>query len=100
MATTDIGRAAEELAAEHLEARDFQIIDRNWRTRWCEIDLVARKSGIVHFIEVKYRKTADFGGGFEYITADKQRRLARAANFWLAPHRWNGDWQIDAVAVT
>lgn len=79
----------------------FSILDRNWRTRWCELDIVARRNETVHFVEVKYRRRPDFGTGFEYITADKAGRLQRAALMWLKAHgQIASAYQIDVMAVS
>jgi putative endonuclease len=95
------GREAESLAADWLLQRGFQIIDRNWRTRWCELDIVACQGNNLHIIEVKYRRRPDFGTGFEYITADKMRRLQRAALMWLQSHPpAAAAYQIDIIAVS
>ena len=99
MTTTERGRAAETKAAAYLEARGYEIIDRNWRTRYCELDLVARADGIVHFLEVKYRANPNQGTGFDYITHDKQARLMRAATSWNQQHRSSAAYQIDAISV-
>jgi len=95
------GREAESLAAAWLQQRGFQILDRNWRTRWCELDIVARSDAGIHIIEVKYRARPDFGTGFDYITPDKIHRLRRAALMWLGSHRYRGtNYQIDVIAVS
>lgn len=95
------GREAEQLAADWLQERGFQILDRNWRTRWCELDIIARSGDGIHIIEVKYRGRPDFGTGFEYITPDKIRRLRRAALMWLRSHPpTNRGYQIDIIAVS
>jgi len=95
------GREAENLAAVWLQRRGFQILDRNWRTRWCELDIIARSDAGIHIIEVKYRARPDFGTGFEYITPDKIRRLRRAAQMWLrARPPINVAYQIDVIAVS
>ncbi len=86
------------MAAQYLEEAGFKIIQRNWRNRWAEIDIVAIRSGVTHFIEVKYRKTATHGSGFDYITADKQQRLRRAAMMWMSDKA--EDYQIDVIAVS
>lgn len=93
-----VGQRAETLAAAYLEERGFQIIDRNWRNRWCEIDLVARGGAVIHIIEVKFRSNPDYGSGFEYITADKLRRLKLAAEYYMASR--DQPYQIDVVAVS
>ena len=98
--TTAIGRAAEAAAASYLEANGHIILDRNWRNRWCEIDLVTRNIDIVHFIEAKYRANTEYGFGFEYIGRDKTSRLLRAAAAWCQAHGYQGDYQIDVISAT
>ncbi|HSX01795.1 MAG TPA: YraN family protein [Candidatus Saccharimonadia bacterium] len=93
------GRAAEDLAAAYLEQRGLAIVDRNWRNRWCELDMVARGSHGIHFVEVKYRRRADWGTGFEHITRDKIQRLRRAAVAWNQAHRYVGGYQIDIISM-
>jgi putative endonuclease len=101
MSPTELGRQAENLAKDCLGAMGLVVLEQNWRTRWCEIDLVARDSAAtIHFVEVKYRRSADFGTGFEYITPDKARRLRLAALSWMTRHRARGSYQIDVVSVT
>jgi putative endonuclease len=98
--STDLGQAAETLAADYLRRLGFKIVDRNWRTRFCEIDLIARdQRGIVRFIEVKYRRSAAFGHAVDYVTADKAGRLRRAAAAWMAAAGVSGDYRIDVVTV-
>jgi len=98
--TTAIGRTAEAAAAAYLEERGFIVLDRNWRNRWCEIDLVARKDGVIHFIEVKYRRTTAYGAGYDFINYEKANRLTRAALAWCQAHYYQGDYQIDAVSLS
>lgn len=97
MSTTDTGRLAEQAAAGYLEQLGFVITDRNWRTKWCEVDIVARRDGEIHLVEVKYRQHQSFGGGFGAINADKIRRLQRAA---LAFSRANDPVVVDVISVT
>lgn len=97
--STNIGNSAEDLAATYLESQGWDIIGRNVRTRRSEIDIVASSRGVIHIVEVKYRRTADFGGGLDYITADKIRRLRNAAQMWAVMNRFEGDIQIDIVTV-
>lgn len=107
MNTTQIGRDAENLAAEHLvKMHNMKIINQNWRTRKCEIDIVAQtKTGlikpekIVHFVEVKFRKNDKQGSGLEYITKKKLRQMIFAARTWVNENNWEGNYQIDALSV-
>ena len=106
---TSIGREAEEAAAEYLRAKGLEVVTLNWRTRRAEIDIIAekrrkisllRRQTIIHFVEVKYRRSAEFGDGLEYITQKKLGQLEFAAAEWVSSNSWDGDYQIDAIAVT
>lgn len=99
--TTAIGSTAEDMAAEYLKERGYRIIARNHRTRFAELDIIAASKEIMVFVEVKYRKHAQFGGGAGAITQDKLRRLHNAAEVWLGEHEEFADHQprIDAVTV-
>lgn len=78
------GEHAEAKTAEYLVGVGYQIIDRNWKTKWCEIDIIAARNGTVHFIEVKYRKNNKAGSGLAAITPKKLRQMKFAAELWLA----------------
>lgn len=98
--STSIGRHAEEIAAEYLQSLGFKIIDTNWRTRWCEIDIVASQEGVVYFVEVKYRRRSSSGSGFDYITKRKLSQMGLAARFWVAQNDWQGDYELSAIELT
>ena len=98
--TTNIGQAAEKRVAELLNNEGYQILTQNWRTKVCEIDLVAKKQKVVYFVEVKYRSSEHQGGGFEYITSKKLKQLHFAAEVWNQQNGWNGDYQLLAAAVS
>lgn len=97
--SVEIGRQAETLATEYLLERSYRITNRNWRNRWCEIDIVAESDQGVHFIEVKYRRYNTFGTPAECITRDKAKRLRRAANAWCLYHHYQGAYQIDVISL-
>ena len=84
MTTRQIGDKGEQVAADWLAANGHEIIARNWRTRYCEIDIVSVKGEVLYFTEVKYRKNDDFGDGLAAITAKKQRQMRFAAELFLA----------------
>jgi uncharacterized protein (TIGR00252 family) len=99
--TTAIGSSYERAAATFLENEGIQIIETNWRTRWCEIDLVGRdQQGVIHIIEVRYRKSADSGDGLASITPAKQRQLIHAAKRWMMLRGAEWGIQIDVVGMT
>ena len=80
------GAAAEALAARHLESRGLTIVQRNWRTRRGELDLIAREGATLVFVEVRLRRDAAYGGAAASITVAKQARMVAAAQQYLA--RW------------
>ncbi|HYG83728.1 MAG TPA: ribonuclease HII [Verrucomicrobiae bacterium] len=78
-----VGRQAELQAAAFLRNQGFKVLAANWRTRWCEIDLIARKASTIYFVEVKYRSSDAAGSGVEAVTAQKLRQMRFAAELWL-----------------
>jgi len=78
------GFLGENLAVSELTRRGYAILDRRYRTRRGEIDIVADDGGTIVFVEVKARATGDFGGGAEAVTPFKQRRLVSMAIDYLA----------------
>lgn len=99
MKTTVIGRQAETKAADYLKQQGFKILDLNWKTRYCEIDIVAQKKKAIYFVEVKFRKSNAFGSGLEYITPSKLQQMKFAAEMWVSQHYWVGDYQLAAISV-
>lgn len=97
--TATRGAAAEADAARLLEKRGLSVIDRNFRVRGGEIDLVCRDEDSIVFVEVRLRTRGDFGGAAASITTTKQRRLILAARHWLARHGRYADapCRFDAV---
>ena len=100
MSSTSTGRAAEDAAAKFLKNKGYKIREQNWRTRWCEIDIVAEKDNCIYFVEVKYRQSDEWGGGLDYITPKKLNHMRFAAEFWVSSSRWQGDYFLSAVEVT
>ena len=99
MSTTTIGHRAEQAAATYLARQGYRVVEQNWRTRWCEIDIVAQKAKSVTFVEVKYRQRDHWGRGLDYITRPKYKQMAFAAEFWMAKHDWSGECYLAAVEV-
>ena len=99
--TRQIGDKGEQTAADWLMADGHEIIVRNWRTRYCEIDIISMKDDVLYFTEVKYRKNDDFGDGLAAITVKKQRQMHFAAELFIAKHPQHEgrDMRMLAVAV-
>jgi putative endonuclease len=80
------GAAAEEHAARYLAQRGLRVVERNFRVRGGEIDLICRDGQSVVFVEVRLRRRSDYGGAAASITAAKQAKIIMAARHWLARH--------------
>ena len=74
------GRKGEEAAAKYLVEHGYEILERNWKTKWCEIDIIASQNNTLYFVEVKYRND---GSGLEAITPAKLRQMKFAAELYL-----------------
>lgn len=96
----EIGAFGEQVAVQHLQGLGWHILQRNWRCRYGELDLVAADGRTVVFVEVKTR-TGDGFGGLEYaVTPQKVSRLRRLAGLWLAGQdRGWPEVRIDVVGV-
>jgi putative endonuclease len=95
------GRQGEELAAAWYRRHGYEIVERNWRCPTGEVDLIARRGGLLVVCEVKARRTDAFGPPAAAVGRVKQQRLRRLAAAWLATHDIHGvDVRFDVVAVT
>ena len=81
-----LGAHGEDVAARWYAAQGFSVVERNWRIRGGEIDLIVEHAPLLVFCEVKTRTTAAFGSGLEAVTWAKQRRLRSLAHAWLSAH--------------
>ncbi len=102
MSTRAVGSRAEELARSHLRRAGLAEVARNWRCRAGELDLVMRDGATLVFVEVRYRRSAAFGGALASVDARKQARLTRVAEHFLACHRALASLpcRFDVVAVS
>jgi putative endonuclease len=88
------------LAAQTLARQGYEIVVRNWRCEAGEVDIVARKDGVWHFVEVRTRRGRDFGTPEESLTPPKRARMIAVAEHYLAAHGLEDvDWRLDLVAV-
>ena len=102
---TALGRTGEDLAAAWYEDHGYEVLERNWRRREGEVDLIVRKGRTVAFCEVKTRSSDAFGSGAESVLPAKQRRIRRLATRWLAEltpatGRALVDLRFDVVDIT
>lgn len=94
-----LGAWGEDVATLKLEANGFAIIERNWRCRHGEIDIIVQKGELVAFVEVKTRKGRDMGAPEEALTQHKAKKLMQLAQLYVAENELDVDWRIDLVAV-
>ena len=80
------GAYYENLVAEYLKTQGYEILEKNYRCRIGEIDLIAKEGETLVFVEVKTRRSDERGGPAAAVTPAKQRVLTRAAQAWLAAH--------------
>ena len=100
MAThNDLGRHGEALAKAHLEANGYEIMDENWVFGKAEIDLIAYKSGVIIFTEVKARTGNGFGEPEDFVDDRKQRLLAEAADEYIYLMDHQGEVRFDIIAI-
>ena len=85
--TEALGAAGERLAADHLLSHGYRILERRYRTRYGEVDLIASIGGTLVFLEVKTRRGVRFGSPVESVSRRKRERMARAAAHYLASDR-------------
>jgi ribonuclease HII len=99
--TKQIGDTAEEVAARYLWQHGHNITARNWRTKFCEIDIVSQCGDTVYFTEVKYRKSDKAGGGLAAIAPKKQRQMKFAAELYAVKNNLkHTNLRLAAVDVT
>ncbi len=102
LSAQEIGRIGEQLARTHLEATGYQIVAANYRCRWGEIDLVARDGPAWVFVEVRTRRSGEFGEVEESITPAKAQRLTLTGQDYISTHLPDDpepDWRIDLLAI-
>lgn len=93
------GSTGERLAEEFLAAKGYIILERNYRFKRSEIDLIAKDSGLLVFIEVKTRKSDRFGFPEEAVSSKKLDKIKDAAEEYIYTNNWSGDVRFDVVSI-
>ncbi len=101
MKKTVLGTWGEETACKELEKKGYRIVSRNYRSRFGELDIIARKRNILAIVEVKLRKNTDHGEAREYVTVSKQRKIRMTTASFLAAHGWAQELQprFDVIEI-
>lgn len=99
LAKDELGKLGEQLAEQYLLERGYEILFRNWRTFRYELDLIASKNNTIHFVEVKTRKTTEFGLPEEAVDEIKISRLVEAGEDFLYKHSHFNQVQFDVLSI-
>jgi len=96
----EIGDAGEDLACQILEEKGYKILERNYRSRFGEIDIIAELGKVVVMVEVKYKEDQGYGLPQEAVTKQKLRKITRTAQIYLRDKELlNLDWRVDVLAI-
>ena len=96
------GDIAEKIAQKYIRRQSLKILVANYTSRWGEIDLIALDNDILVFIEIRYRKSTDYGAALETVDSNKQHRIIQTAQYFLLNHPQYEklDARFDLVALT
>jgi len=93
------GRLGEDIARKHLEKKGYKIVEQNYRTRYAEIDLVAKKKDVLVFVEVRTKIGELYGSPEDTLNKRKLARVRRNAIAYAAINRWDRACRIDAICI-
>jgi len=93
------GKLGEEIARKYLENKGYRILEQNYKTKYAEIDLIAKKKNELVFVEVRTKTNEDFGSPEESLNNKKLRKIFMNAQAYVARTKWQGPYRIDAVCV-
>jgi putative endonuclease len=94
------GNEGEQLAADFLTKNGFEIVERNYRHKRSEIDLIIKRTNWLIFVEVKTRTSSDFGHPEEFVDRKKAIKILEGAENYMYENNWQGNVRYDIVAVT
>ena len=97
--TLKIGQLGEAIAKRYLQKKGYRIIEKNYRTKYAEIDLVTYDKGILVFIEVRTKMDEQFGSPEESINREKIKRLIKNAEAYVARKKYAKEYRIDAFCI-
>ena len=95
----DFGKLGEEIAANYLEGKGYEIVERNWRNTHKEIDIIAKEDETLVMVEVKTRQTDEYGNPDIAVTKKKQRLLIAAANAYLFKNKLDVETRFDIISI-
>ncbi|MEM6840628.1 MAG: YraN family protein [Bacteroidota bacterium] len=94
------GRQGEDIALNYLNQQDFTLVERNFRYRRAEVDLIVQKGQLLVFVEVKTRRDTSFGFPESFVTPHQAKLIVAAADHYMRINDWQGLIRFDIVAIT
>lgn len=95
----ELGKLGEELAVEHLQKEDYEILETNWVFQKAEIDIIAKKGEIIAVIEVKTRSSIDFGLPQDFVKPKKIQLLVKAINEYIISNNLEAEVRFDIISI-
>ena len=95
----DLGKLGEELSVKYLTDKGYEILERNWRNRHKEIDIIAKDGRYLVIVEVKARRSNEYGNPDIAVTRQKQRLLISAANSYLFRNKLDLETRFDIISI-
>ncbi|TAE04195.1 MAG: YraN family protein [Bacteroidetes bacterium] len=95
-----LGQKGEDLACNYLISKGFQILERNFRHKRFEIDLIVKHENTIVFVEVKLRSSLNFGNPEDFVSQKQQNRIIEAANFYLSEKNIDSEIRFDIIAIS
>ena len=99
MNNVEIGQKGENIATRYLRLRLYKILERNYRRKTGEIDIIAKKGGYIIFIEVKYRNNTNKGLPIEAVTPINQRQIKRTAEIYILENKYYCNMRFDVIEI-
>lgn len=96
---SQLGHQGEQWALDYLLAKNFVLLQRQFRSRWGEIDLIMNDGDTLVFVEVKLRRQSRYGSPLESISKTKQRHLYKTADYYLLKYPYAGPIRFDVVGI-
>ncbi len=98
--TISVGNSKEDLATEYLVKKGYTILERNFRWKRSEIDIIGRVKNTIVFVEVKYRSNTNYGYPEQFVDQKKVENILRGAENYVSATNWAGPIRFDIIAIT
>jgi len=98
--SSEIGKKGEEIACNYLIEKGFEILEKNWRFKHLEVDIIATKDNLLIIVEVKYRSYTTYGEPEVFVNKQKQKFLIEAANRYVIDKNIDKEVRFDIIAIS